>query len=219
MVADEDPFEAARRGTLEEIGSAIPEGLDEIKLEVVKGEFEVVGEKPLTRAPTQWEETIESPSYPGLSTVYTLYQVEVIVAGLPLLGFTTQEMGEDRMLRVTHVWMWHPTIETSGEFSLNRVQEALLQRLYRGSERAAVELLHGGSSGALVLKVNSWDTNGGLNEPTIVRLDHTKALESEVQQTVAMLEHLGTSAATILKPAEHIGQWSGTVFECGVPRA
>ena len=42
MVADEDPFEAARRGTLEEIGSAIPEGLDEIKLEMVKGEFEVV---------------------------------------------------------------------------------------------------------------------------------------------------------------------------------
>ena len=137
MVADEDPFEAARRGTLEEIGSAIPEGLDEIKLEVVKGEFEVVGEKPLTRAPTQWEETIESPSYPGLSTVYRLHQVEVIVASLPLLGFTTQEMGEDRMLRVTHVWVWQPTIETSGEFSLNRVQEAvaLLQRLYRGSER------------------------------------------------------------------------------------
>ena len=120
MVGDEDPFEAARRGTLEEIGSAIPEGLDE-KLEVVKGEFEVVGEKPLTRAPMQSEETIESPSYPGRSTVYTLYQVEAFVAGLPLMEFTTQEMGKDKMLRVTHVWVWHPTIETSGELSLNQV--------------------------------------------------------------------------------------------------
>lgn len=124
MLAYEDPFEAARRGTLEEIGSAIPEGLDE-KLEVVMGEFEIVGEKPLTRAPTQWEETIESPSYPSLSTVYTLYQVEAVVEGLPLMEFTTQEMGTDKMLKVTHVWVWHPTIETSGELSLNQVQEAL----------------------------------------------------------------------------------------------
>ena len=212
MVGDEDPFEAARRGTLEEIGSAIPGG-DE-KLEVVKGEFEVVGEKPLTRAPTQWEETIESPSYPGLSTVYTLYQVEAFVEGLPLMGFTTQEMGKDKMLRVTHVWVWHPTIETSGELSLNQVQEALLQRLYRGSQRVKVELLHSGNSGSLVLEVNSWDTDGGFDQPTIFRLDHIEALESEVQQTVAMLEHIaGKSAAAIVKLAEYIGQWSGIVFE------
>ena len=210
MVGDEDPFEAARRGTLEEIGSAIPGG-DE-KLKVVKGEFEVVGEKPLTRAPTQWEETIESPSYPGLSTVYTLYQVEAFVAGLPLMEFTTQEMGKDKMLRVSHVWVWHPTIETSG--SLNQVQEALLQRLYRGSQRVAVELLHGGNSGSLVLKVDSWDMDGGIDQPTVVKLDHIEALESEVQQTVAMLEHIaGKSAAAIVKLAEYIGQWSGIVFE------
>ena len=211
MVADEDPFEAARRGALEEIGSAIP-GRDE-KLEVVKGEFEVVGEKPLTRAPTQWEETIESPSYPGLSTVYTLYQVEALVEGLPLMEFTTQEMGKDDRLKVTHVWVWHPTIETSGELSLNQVQEALLQRLYRGCQRVAVELLHGGDSGSLVLKVNSWDMDGGFNQPTIARLDHTKALESEVQQTIAMLEHIGTSATAVVKPAEYTDQWSGIVFE------
>ena len=210
MAGDEDPFEAARRGTLEEIGSAIPGG-DE-KLEVVKGEFEVVGEKPLTRAPTQWEETIESPSYPGLSTVYTLYQVEAFVEGLPFMEFTTREMG-NKMLRVTHVWMWHPTIETVGELSLNQVQETLLQRLYRGSQRVAVELLHGGSSGSLVLKVHSWNMEGGFDQPTIVRLDRTEALESEVQQTVDMLAHIGKSAAAIVKPAEYIGQWCGMVFE------
>ena len=111
MVADEDPFKAALRGTLEEIGSAIPGG-DE-KLEVMKGEFEVVNEKPLTRAPTQWEETMESPSYPGLSTVYAFYQVEVFVKGLPLMDFTTQEMGKDKTLKMTHFWVWHPTIQTS----------------------------------------------------------------------------------------------------------
>ena len=38
-----------------------------------------------------------------------------------------------------------------------------------------------------------------------VRFDHTKALASELQQTVAMLEHIETSAAAIVKPAEHIG--------------
>ena len=58
--------------------------------------------------------------------------------------------------------------------------------------------------------------DGRFNEPTIVRLDHTKALESEVQQTVAMLEHIGKTAhsvAAVVKPAEYIGQWSGIVFE------
>ena len=54
--------------------------------------------------------------------------------------------------------------------------------------------------------------DGRLDEPTIVRLDHTKALESELQQTVAMLEHIRTAAA-IIKPAEYIGQWSGIVFK------
>ena len=77
----------------------------------------------------------------------------------------------------------------------------------------AVELLHGGNSGSLVLKVDSWDMDDRLHEPTIVRLDHTEALESEVQQTDAMLEHIGTSAAPIVKPAEYIGQWNGMVFE------
>ena len=130
-----------------------------------------------------------------------------------LMGFATQEMGKDKMLRVTHVWVWHPTIETSGELSLNQVQEALLQRLYRGSQRVAVELLHGNNSGSLVLKVHSWDMGGGFDQPTIVRLEHTEAPESEVQQTVARLEHIGTSAAAIVKPAEYIGQWNGFVFE------
>eukprot|EP00964_Phaeocystis_antarctica_P084252 scaffold53036_cov63-Phaeocystis_antarctica.AAC.2 len=35
----------------------------------------------------------------------------------------------------------------------------------------------------------------------------------EVQQTVAMLEHIGKSAAAIVKLAEYIDQWSGIVFE------
>ena len=213
MVADEDPFEAARRGTLEEIGSAIP-GLDD-KLEVVKGEFEIVDEKPLTRAPTQWEETIESPSYPGLSTVYTLYQVEAFVEGVPLMGFTTEEMGKDKMLKVTHVWVWQPTIETSGVLSLHQVQEALLQRLYRGSQRVTVELLHayGSNLGSLVLKVHSWDMSGRFNEPTIVKLDHAETLKREVQQNVAMLEHIQTNAAAIVRPAEYTNQWGGFVLE------
>ena len=47
--------------------------------------------------------------------------------------------------------------------------------------------------------------DGGLDEPTVVKLDHIEALESEVQQTVAMLEHIGKSAAAIVKPAENIG--------------
>ena len=114
---------------------------------------------------------------------------------------------------MTHVWVWHPTTETSNVLSLNQVQVALLQRLYRGSQRVAVELLHGGSSGSLVLKVNSWNMDGGFDEPTIGRLDHTEALESEVQQTIAMLEHIGKSTAAIVKAAENIGQWSGIVFE------
>ena len=46
--------------------------------------------------------------------------------------------------------------------------------------------------------------DGRFDEPTIVRLDHTKALESKVQQTVTMLEHMGKNAAAFVKPAEHI---------------
>ena len=67
-----------------------------------------------------------------------------------------------------------------------------------------VKLLHGGNSGSLVLKVNSWDVDGGLDRPTIARLDHTKALKREVQQTVTLLEHMGKNAAAFVKPAEHI---------------
>ena len=218
MVADEDPFEAARRGTLEEIGSAFPGG-DE-NLEVVNGEFEIVREKPLTRAPTQWEETMESPSYPGLSTVYTIYQVEAFVMGLSPMEFTTREMGKDKMmLKVTHVWVWHPTIERLGELPLNQVQEALLQRLYRGSQRLEVELLHGSNSGSLVLKVRSWDMGGTrFNEPTIVKLDHAETLKREVQQNQAMLEHIQTNAIAIVRPAEYTSQWGGFVLEVAADR-
>ena len=55
--------------------------------------------------------------------------------------------------------------------------------------------------------------DGRFDEPTIVRLDHTKALESKVQQIVTMLAHIGMSATAIVKPFEYIGQWSGMVFE------
>ena len=78
---------------------------------------------------------------------------------------------------MTHVWVWHPTTETSNVLSLNQVQVALLQRLYRGSQRVAVELLHGGSSGSLVLKVHIWDmgrqAQGAYLPATTVRFDHT----------------------------------------------
>ena len=45
--------------------------------------------------------------------------------------------------------------------------------------------------------------------PTIARLDHTKARASEMQQTAATLQHIGKSAAAVVKPAKHIDQWHG----------
>ena len=106
----------------------------------------------------------------------------------------------------------------SANLDASASRPSILQRLYRSSRRVAVELLHGSNSGSLVLKVHSWDMEGGFNERTIVRLDHTKARESEVQQSIAMqLEHIGknahSSAAAVVKPAEYVGQWSGIVFE------
>ena len=68
--------------------------------------------------------------------------------------------------------------------------------------------------------VYSSDIGGGFDQPTIVTRQarpHKKALESEVQQTVAMLEstleHDNERPTAIVKPAEYIDQWSGMAFE------
>ena len=62
---------------------------------------------------------MESRSYHGLYLLCT-HSIKSRHP-LPPIGFTTEEMGKDKLLRVTHVWVWNPTIETSGELSLNRV--------------------------------------------------------------------------------------------------
>ena len=60
--------------------------------------------------------------------------------------------------------------------------------------------------------------DGGLNEFTILRLEHTEVRAWSERDaadcrhktpTRHALEHMGKSAAGVVKPAEHIDQWSG----------
>ena len=85
MIANEDPLPAAVRGVIEELGTF---NLDRSTVQVKADSLLV------------WDELIDSPSYPSLTTQYTLHQVEVIVPGLPNEPFSTTEGKKE------HFWEW-----------------------------------------------------------------------------------------------------------------
>ena len=66
---------------------------------------------------------------------------------------------------------------------LPSAQVRLLQRVFAGCSRVVVTKLHGGFSGSLVLKTDSYDREGRRDEPTVTKLDDAESLRDEVERT------------------------------------
>ena len=84
----ESPEEAAKRGVREQLGAAIENKEENIKVKW-SGRLE--------------EEEKSSQSFPGLVTRYKFYEVDASVRGLPKVSFKTQEQ-ENGKVKETHHW-------------------------------------------------------------------------------------------------------------------
>ena len=58
----------------------------------------------------------------------------------------------------------------------------MLQHAFAGCSRVVVTKLHGGFSGSLVLKTDSYDLDGSRDEPTVTKLDDAKSMLDEVKK-------------------------------------
>jgi ADP-ribose pyrophosphatase YjhB (NUDIX family) len=89
FIAGESPLAAARRGLMEELA------LDPARVESI----ELAGDA--------FKRAVESPSYPGLLTIYTVHTVEVLGADLPAADFWLDNKAAlhgDPVQR--HLWGW-----------------------------------------------------------------------------------------------------------------
>ena len=86
---------------------------------------------------SMWEEQVDSPSYPTLTTQYKLHQMTAFVTGLPALPtFTT----EDKKRGEVHFWEWQST-NVKGEGGGGHHRQA--RRAHRGTHAdAGLLLLH-----------------------------------------------------------------------------
>jgi len=113
MFPGEDALEAAERGIVEELGSAIHEkrALWPIELEA--------------DSLVQWAETRRSKSYPDLLSHYSLFQVDAVVHGLPSESFSTVEYDDgctataakasECRLKLAHTWDWVDLLTIDGD--------------------------------------------------------------------------------------------------------
>jgi hypothetical protein len=162
ILGGEAPEDAYMRGIVEEIGEAI-HGEPGIP------KTQQISIKPDTAK--EWEEVTDSPSYPGLRSVYTLYQVDAHVSGLPTSGFQTTEYkhATRQQVKVHHVWEWYPTVEYGAvdrcKLATPEVQIKLLQKLFRGSQRATFTVLQAGEMRIFSLHECTWYALGLLRQP------------------------------------------------------
>jgi hypothetical protein len=73
----------------------------------------------------------------------------------------------------------------------------LLERAFEDCSRVVVTKLHGGFSGSLVLKTDSYGPNGSRDEPTVTKLDDAVSMLEEVAKTARFTELVGASAAKV----------------------
>ena len=81
----ETPAEAVERCLREEMSPVVTLGAMEV----------------LADSLVSWEEVVDSPSFPGLTTQYTLHQMTVVVPNVPDSSFITKE-GPTKQ----HFWEW-----------------------------------------------------------------------------------------------------------------
>jgi len=153
MFPGETALEAAERGIVEELGSAIVEGSMRssmpwpIELE--------------SNSLVAWDETRASKSYPHLISRYFLFQVDAVVHGLPSESFSTVEF-DDRCsdharddaacrLKLAHTWDWVGLLEGANHASA--VDAAAL------SEDSGTCVMYVSSDGAYVVSGSQQSRN------------------------------------------------------------
>ena len=74
----------------------------------------------------------------------------------------------------------------------------LLERAFAGCSRVVVTKLHGGFSGSLVLRTDSYGlVDGSRDEPTVTKLDDAESMLEEVAKTTQFTKLVGASAAKV----------------------
>jgi hypothetical protein len=73
----------------------------------------------------------------------------------------------------------------------------LLERAFEDCSCVVVTKLHGGFSGSLVLKTDSYGLDGSRDEPTVTKLDDAVSMIEEVAKTGRFTELVGASAAKV----------------------
>ena len=76
-------------------------------------------------------------------------------------------------------------------------QVRLLERAFEGCSRVIVTKLHGGFSGSLVLKTDSYGLDGSRDEPTVTKLDDAESMLKEVAKTAQFTKLVRASAAQV----------------------
>ena len=89
-------------------------------------------------------------------------------------------------------------IEVRDELRLETAQLRLLERLFAGCSRVSAHKLHGGFSGSLVLRTESYAADGKPEEPTVTKIDRGRAMLREVEQTKIVAD-LGADAIRIMR--------------------
>ena len=72
-------------------------------------------------------------------------------------------------------------VEVRGGLMLKPQHVRLIERLFAGCSRVTIKKMHGGFSGSLVLRTDSYDVDGHPEEPTVTKLDSAEALVREVR--------------------------------------
>ena len=73
----------------------------------------------------------------------------------------------------------------------------MLERAFSGCSRVVVNKLHGGFSGSLVLKTDSYGLDDSRDEPTVTKLDDAESMLKEVDKTAQFTKVVGASAAHV----------------------
>ena len=172
IFAHEAPETAALRGVRAELGD------------------QLMSEPRLLGVLHETQEVKYSASYPGLRSRYTFYEVQIEIKGLPSEPFTTVEPKGEKG-NATHHWEWrNALVVLNGDMDILSKDRAvtatrlrLLESLFSGCSRVVVSPMHGGLSGSLVLKTESFGADGQPQDPTVTKLDKESEMLREVKQT------------------------------------
>lgn len=97
--------------------------------------------------------------------------------------------------------------------ALNATHTSLLEVIFAGCSQVDVTLMHGGFSGSLVVKTQSYDADGQKEEPTVTKIDTEEALREEYCRTCAINELVGEAATQVSREPVYEGGCGALVLE------